>query len=103
VVVSYAIKRAPDEHLGFLLLAGGPEGGDCIFRSLPRRAEDLSADDVERLYGLQLQGEFHWERSGSSLVVVDDDRRAIATIEEGRMIIGEYTFEVEQLPNANGQ
>ena len=80
-----AIKTEDSRHIGFLLLAPnaadpntGTEMGDCIFRSLPMQADDLSHKLAERLYEYQQQGEFEYrcQSTGASIsieVAVDAD------------------------------
>ena len=47
--MSFAIQSKDGRHLGFLLLAGGPVEGDCVFRSLPFESEGFDLRESEYL------------------------------------------------------
>ena len=95
--MTYAIRRISKEHLGFILTSGGPNSGNCIFRSLPVNSNDFDAPDSVLLYDLQVRGEFRWLREGDTVLVKDDHGLVIARISEGNLSIGDFTFETVAL------
>ena len=94
---TYAIRTVEGQHLGFLLMAGGPEAGDCIFRSLPFDSENFDIPESTHLYALQQQGEFQWRLSDAVFLVLDGEGVPIASIRKDRMTSSSLSYEVERL------
>ena len=96
--MSFAVQSKNAEHLGFLLLAGGPNSGDCIFRSLPFESGNFDIPESEYLYELQLKGEFHWTKSDDqSYRINSPDGELVAELEGNEMTSGGYSYLVIQL------
>ena len=90
--MSYAIQNKDGEHLGFLLMAGEGEKGDCIFRSLPNKSELFETPGSEILSQLQEQGEFEWQVTNGKVEIEHPETKERAVIEDGMMKIGDYHF-----------
>ena len=73
--MSFAIKDKNGEHLGFLLLAGEGEKGDCIFRSLPNKSELFETPESEILSQYQEQGEFVWKVIGEKIEIENPETK----------------------------
>ena len=96
--MSFAIQSKDGLHLGFLLLAGGPLEGDCIFRSLPSESEGFDLPESDYLYGLQQQGEFRWAVVGDgSFRIENDAAQMVAEISNGQMTGSNHEFLVVPL------
>jgi len=61
--MSFAIQNEKGKHLGFLLMVGSDNVGDCIFRSLPSESDGFECAESELLFNLQSLGEFNYSRS----------------------------------------
>ena len=92
--MSYAIHNTKGEHLGFLLLAGEGENGDCIFRSLPGKPELFDTEETGILYSFQEEGEFQWNLTQNGLDIVNKLTGSKATLSGEELSINGYTFKV---------
>lgn len=95
--MSFAILNSDGEHLGFLLLAGEDSSGDCIFRSLPSKAELFDTEASKVLYRLQEQGEFSWQKTENRFEVSAPDQTLVASIENQSLQIGGIQFQAVDL------
>ncbi len=96
--MSFAIQSKDGRHLGFLLLAGGPGEGDCIFRSLPTESEVFDLPESDHLYDLQRQGEFRWADVGDGNFRIEDaTAQTVAEIIGDKMTTSELEFLVVPL------
>lgn len=95
--MSYAIRTLGGEHLGFLLMAGGPGSGNCIFRSLPFESENFDIAESEYLFALQQQGEFQWREADAVCRISDHQGNPIASIRDSRLTSSEFCYAVERL------
>ena len=96
--MSFAIQSDDGHHLGFLLCAGGPAQGDCVFRSLPKAFADFDLPESDYLFELQEQGEFHWfDTGGGSLRIENASAKIIAEIVGEQMTSSNYSFLVVRL------
>ena len=99
--MSFALQTGAGHHLGFLLLAGGPINGDCIFRSLPTAAGAFELPESEYLYQLQQQGEFRWTALGAGDYKIQDSAgRIVAEIKAGYLLSSQFQFTVVRLEPA---
>ena len=94
---SYAIRTLEGQHLGFLLMAGGPDRGDCIFRSLPSDTQNVDIPESTHLSALQQQGECHWHTTESAVLILNDDGEPVASIANDRMTSSRLSYEVVRL------
>lgn len=91
--MSFAIQSKDGRHLGFLLLAGGPVEGDCVFRSLPFESEGFDLRESEYLYELQQKGEFRWADVGDrNFRIEDPSSQVVAEINGGQMASSGHEF-----------
>lgn len=91
--MSFAIQSKDGLHLGFLLLAGGPAEGDCVFRSLPSEPGGFDLPESDHLYYLQRQGEFRWAAVGRENFRIEDAAaQTVAEITGGQMTASEFEF-----------
>lgn len=95
--MSFAILNADGEHLGFLLLAGHGDLGECIFRSFPTEPELLDTEPSQLLTRLQSQGEFEWKKVGRQLEVFAADQTLVACIVDQQLEIEGLDFRVIEL------
>ena len=97
-LMTFAIQTTDGQHLGFLLFAGGPESGDCIFRSLPNESGNFDIAESEHLFDLQQRGEFRWSRRGDeSIAIEDSDGALVAELSESRLTSSAFVFNVLRL------
>lgn len=95
--VTYAISNTEGDHLGFILLSGGPDAGDCLVRSLPVNGDKFDLPESEYLYALQQMGELRWERVSEEFRICGPDGGALLTEKQGRMTGAGLVFAVEAL------
>jgi len=95
--MSFAILNSDGDHLGFLLLAGEGDSGDCIFRSLPAKSELFDSEPSEVLYYLQEQGEFSWRRHAEQIEVSGPSQVVVASINDQVLLVGRVAFKVVPL------
>ena len=69
--MSYAVSNREGDHLGFILLSGGPDSGDCLVRSLPAEEEYAETPESQPLLKLQALGELYWERVADVFQIYD--------------------------------
>jgi hypothetical protein len=98
--MSFAIRRLSQDHLGFILMSGEKAEGDCIFRSLPRNSKDFQSPDSLLLFELQERGEFSWLQKSGKITIRDDHDSVVARIENNKLYIGNYVFEVISLQSS---
>ena len=96
--MSFAIQSTDGQHLGFLLFAGGPAEGDCIFRSLPSDSEGFNLPESDYLFELQQRGEFRWIDVGDGSFRIEcDSEETVANIVGGQMKSSSHEFRVVRL------
>ncbi len=95
--MSYAISNTEDAHLGFILLSGGPDEGDCLVRSLPADKKEIETPESKFLYSLQLMGELQWERVKEEVRIFEPDGDVVLVERAGRMIGSRFIYTVEAL------
>ena len=99
--MSFAIQSIDGQHLGFLLFAGGPAEGDCIFRSLPSETEGFELPESDHLFELQQQGEFRWFDVGDGGFRIEGaPEETVAEIIDGEMTSSNHRFLVIRLKSA---
>jgi len=92
--MSYAIQNTNGEHLGFLLLSGEGENGDCIFRSLPKNPELFESNETKLLYSYQEQGEFQWLVTSDGLKIKHPSTGNTALISGNELNINGQLFKI---------
>ena len=91
---AWVIRTAEGEHLGFLLMRGGPASGHCVIRSLPFDAGNFDIPESEHLFALQQQGEFPWSKTDAGLRIYDGYGSTVATVDAGRMTSADFRYEI---------
>ncbi len=90
--MSFAIASPGGEHLGFVLLQGGPRSGDCLVRFLPKDAGQFAQPANRPLRGLMGHGEMSWRLSDGVVTGFLADGTIGFTIAAGIMAVGEAEF-----------
>ena len=78
-------------------MVGGPNSGDCIFRSLRTKASNYEATRAKDLYELQLAGEYRWKDDAVGVTVMDPDGGKVAKIVDQTMELADFEFTVVRL------
>ena len=92
--MSYAIQNRNGDHLGFLLMAGENNNGECIFRSLPGKPELFETEESDLLFHLQEQGEFTWIVTTEGIEITNEATGSSAVISNGVLKIKGFNFNV---------
>lgn len=92
---AFRVSNAEGDHLGFILMAGGPEEGQCLVRSLPFESRHFDAPESQYLYSLQQLGELDWRRESDRVRIFDSDGDVALTECEGRMTGAGFVYGVE--------
>lgn len=90
--MSYAINHPNGDHLGFVLLVGGPERGDAIVRFLPNKAEHFESAHGKVLAALMDAGEFTWHEIGGSTTAQAQQGNQAFTICDLQLICSDQVF-----------
>lgn len=92
--MGYAIQNMENEHLGFLLMAEENSSGDCIFRSLPNKAEIFEREVSNILSELQELGEFQYSYGDKELSINHTALTEQIIIKEGSFNLNGQQFKV---------
>ena len=93
--MTYAISNTEGDHLGFIVLSGGPESGDCLVRLLPAESDKLDSPESQFLHSLQLLGELFWEQVKDEFRIADSEGIEVLIEKAGRMTGSSFVFSVE--------
>ncbi len=93
--MSYAVSNREGDHLGFILLSGGPDSGDCLVRSLPAEEEYSDFPESIPLLKLQAHGELLWERVADVFQIYDPEGVVVLEERGGRMTGYGFEYVVE--------
>lgn len=85
--MSYAINNVNGQHLGFLLISGDEESGECIFRSLPNNPDVFDSEESQLLHNFQEQGEFHWNVTSNGIEITHPKTESKALINDEELRI----------------
>ena len=94
--MSYAVSNREGDHLGFILLSGGPDSGECLVRSLPAEEEHSKVPESVPLLKLQAHGELQWERVKDVFQIYDPEGDVALEERGGRMTGYGFEYVVEE-------
>jgi len=95
--VTYAVSNTEGDHLGFVLLSGGPDSGDCLVRLFPAEADHFDLPESKPLQALQAHGELYWERVADAFYIYDPEGDIALTEKGGRMVGYGFEYLVEEI------
>ncbi|MFK8031997.1 MAG: hypothetical protein AB8G18_17335 [Gammaproteobacteria bacterium] len=95
--MTYAISNVEGDHLGFILLSGGPDSGDCLVRSQPFDSHVKETNESVFLRKLQLLGELKWERVTDEFQIMSQDGEVLLVEKAGRMRGAGFNYMVEEI------
>ncbi len=93
--MSYAVSNLDGDHLGFIVLSGGPDSGDCLVRSLPAERAHAEFPESQPLLTLQSCGELYWERVADIVQIYDPEGEVAFSERDGRMTGYGFEYFVE--------
>ncbi len=93
--MTYAISNTEGDHLGFIVLSGGPESGDCLVRSLLVESDKFDSPESKFIHSLQLLGELCWEQVKDEFRITDSEGIEVLVEKAGRMTGAGFVFSVE--------
>ncbi len=93
--MTYAISNEHGDHLGFIVLSGGPKAGDCVIRSMPADQAARDTRELEFLTSLQELGELQWESVSDEFRIMDSEGVVVLVEKGGRMTGSGQVFLVE--------
>ncbi len=93
--MTYAISNIHGDHLGFIVMSGGPDAGDCAIRSIAADKAIESTKEFEFLASLQRAGELQWEHIRDEFRINDHEGVTLLVEKGGQMTGSGMIFLVE--------
>ena len=76
------------QDLGFILMSGGPDSGDCLIRPVPTLLRTSDGPELQRLDALKRLGECQWRDVGGATMITAPNGETVGELRGGTFITG---------------
>jgi len=93
--IVYSVWNLDDDQLGFVLLSGSPEGGECLIKLQPADEANLHNEESVFLLKLQTIDALFWARVNDGYRIYDANDETWLEEKEGFMKGSGFLYRVE--------